>query len=157
MSGHVPAFCLLTTDITLYFLFGGSEEHMNTPFFAQATNLERVPLPLIWWLAPLGAVLALGYAWYFYRQVMQESEGNASMIEIAQAVREGAMAYLQRQYRVVGICGPFCGFYDSGIFRIAKPHRAGRFFDRRYFLSVVWLYWDENGHQCFSTGGTGGQ
>ncbi len=76
---------------------------MNTPFFAQAVNLERVPLPFIWWVAPLGALLALGYAWYFYRQVMQESEGTASMIEIAQAVREGAMAYLQRQYRVVGM------------------------------------------------------
>lgn len=70
---------------------------------AQNATVERIPLPLIWWLAPLGAVLALGYAWYFYRQVMRESEGNASMIEIAQAVREGAMAYLQRQYRVVGL------------------------------------------------------
>ena len=76
---------------------------MDTIILAQGGGVDRIPLPLIWWLAPLGAVLALGYAWYFYRQVMQESEGNASMIEIAQAVREGAMAYLQRQYRVVGM------------------------------------------------------
>ncbi|MCA9977286.1 MAG: sodium/proton-translocating pyrophosphatase, partial [Anaerolineales bacterium] len=76
---------------------------METIFLAQESDLVRPALPLIWWLAPIGAVLALGYALYFYRQVMKESEGNANMIEIAQAVREGAMAYLSRQYRVVGI------------------------------------------------------
>ena len=73
----------------------------NAVLFAQDTG-ARAGLPLIWWLAPVGAVLALVWAWYFYREVMQESEGTDTMIEIAQAVREGAMAYLQRQYRVVG-------------------------------------------------------
>ncbi len=34
---------------------------------------------------------------------MAHNEGTPRMIEIAQAVREGAMAYLTRQYRVVGI------------------------------------------------------
>ncbi|VAW31502.1 Pyrophosphate-energized proton pump, partial [hydrothermal vent metagenome] len=42
-------------------------------------------------------------AWYFYQQVMKEEEGTPKMIEIAQAVREGAMAYLKRQYRAVGL------------------------------------------------------
>jgi len=40
-------------------------------------------------------------AYYFYRQVMAESEGTERMIEIADAVRDGASAYLRRQYRVV--------------------------------------------------------
>jgi K(+)-stimulated pyrophosphate-energized sodium pump len=40
-------------------------------------------------------------AYYFYQSVMKTSEGNDLMIEIAQAVREGAMAYLSRQYRIV--------------------------------------------------------
>ena len=69
---------------------------------AQAAS-NRPPLPWLWWLSPIGAFLALGMSYLFYRQVMQNSEGNATMIEIAQAVREGAMAYLTRQYRVVGI------------------------------------------------------
>ena len=77
-------------------------------FLAQTAN-ERASLPLIWWLGPIGAVLALGYAWYFYQQVMKESEGTAKMIEIAQAVREGAMAYLKRQYRAVGLV--FAGLF----------------------------------------------
>ncbi len=76
---------------------------MDTIFLAQSSGYERAALPLIWWLAPIGAILALSYAWVFYRQVMGESEGTAAMIEIAQAVREGAMAYLKRQYRVVSL------------------------------------------------------
>jgi K(+)-stimulated pyrophosphate-energized sodium pump len=63
----------------------------------------RLPLPLIWWLGPIAALIALGFALYLYRQMMVLSEGNARMVEIAQAVREGAMAYLKSQYRVVGI------------------------------------------------------
>ncbi|MCB8943422.1 MAG: sodium-translocating pyrophosphatase [Ardenticatenaceae bacterium] len=70
-------------------------------FYAQEAA-ELAPLPWLWWLGPIGAILALGYAYYFYTQVMKESEGTPKMIEIAQAVREGAMAYLSRQYRVVG-------------------------------------------------------
>jgi K(+)-stimulated pyrophosphate-energized sodium pump len=63
----------------------------------------RPPLPLIWWSGLAAGLLALGFALYFYRRVMGESEGTPKMVEIAQAVREGAMAYLKRQYRVVGI------------------------------------------------------
>jgi K(+)-stimulated pyrophosphate-energized sodium pump len=68
-----------------------------------AQNADRPSLPLIWWLGVVGAFLALGMAYYFYVQVTSKSEGTDRMIEIAQAVREGAMAYLSRQYRVVAI------------------------------------------------------
>ncbi len=60
-------------------------------------------LPLFLWLAPVGALVALGVAYSFYRTVMARAEGTPRMIEIAQAVREGAMAYLGRQYRVVAL------------------------------------------------------
>jgi len=73
----------------------------NTVLLAQTA--EKAALPWLWWLAPLGAILALGFAFKFYRDVMSNSEGNETMIEIAQSVREGAMAYLTRQYRMVGI------------------------------------------------------
>ena len=68
---------------------------------AQASDLVRADLPLLWWLGPIAAVVALAFAYMFYRQVMKESEGTERMIEIAQAVRDGAGAYLRRQYRVV--------------------------------------------------------
>ena len=35
--------------------------------------------------------------------MMKQDEGNEKMVEIAQAVRDGADAYLKRQYKVVGI------------------------------------------------------
>ena len=49
----------------------------------------------------LGAVVALVMAFVFSRGVMAQSEGEPEMIEIAEHVRAGAMAYLKRQYKVV--------------------------------------------------------
>ncbi len=66
-------------------------------------QLQLGGLPLLWWLVPASAIVALVTAWFFYRQIMQVEEGTPLMIEIAQAVREGAMAYLTRQYRVVAL------------------------------------------------------
>ncbi len=71
--------------------------------FDVVTATARPPLPLLWWLGPIAALIALGFAFYLYRQLMQLSEGNKKMVAIAQAVREGAMAYLKSQYRVVGM------------------------------------------------------
>ena len=70
---------------------------------AENVVTDRPPLPLIWWVAPVGSVVALVFAYVFFRSVMSKDEGTPEMIEIAQAVREGAMAYLKRQYRVVAI------------------------------------------------------
>ena len=56
-----------------------------------------------WFIAPIGAILALVMAFVFSRSVMSKSEGEPEMIRIAEAVREGAMAYLVRQYRVVAM------------------------------------------------------
>ena len=52
-------------------------------------------------LAPLGGIAALIMAFVFSKSVMAKSEGDEEMVRIAQAVREGAMAYLTRQYKVV--------------------------------------------------------
>jgi K(+)-stimulated pyrophosphate-energized sodium pump len=60
-------------------------------------------IPLSWWIAPGAAIAALCFAMYFYKKVMSAPEGNAKMIEIAGHVREGAYAYLFRQYRVVSL------------------------------------------------------
>ena len=63
----------------------------------------RESLPWIWWLTPVGSIVALAVAYYLYQSVMNHSEGTDRMAEIAQYVREGAMAYLSRQYRIVSI------------------------------------------------------
>ena len=70
---------------------------------APVAQEAREPLPWLWWLTPISSIVALIVAYILYRSVMSRSEGTERMIEIAQAVREGAMAYLNRQYRIVGI------------------------------------------------------
>ncbi len=57
----------------------------------------------IFWIVPAAAIVALGFALYFYKQMMKASEGTDKMKEIAQYVRIGAMSYLKQQYKVVGI------------------------------------------------------
>ncbi|MGP1464983.1 sodium-translocating pyrophosphatase [Prevotella koreensis] len=58
-------------------------------------------IPNVFWLVPIASVAALVMAWYFFRQMMKEEEGTPRMIEIAEYVRSGAMAYLRQQYKVV--------------------------------------------------------
>ncbi len=55
----------------------------------------------IFWIVPVSALLALLFAWIFYRSMKAQEEGTDRMKEIAAYVREGAMAYLSRQYSVV--------------------------------------------------------
>ena len=54
-------------------------------------------------LAPVGAVAALLYVAYLYKKVLKEDEGTAEMKKIAGNIKHGAMAYLKRQYKGVGI------------------------------------------------------
>ena len=57
----------------------------------------------LFYFVPVASVIALFFSWLFYHQMKKESEGTPTMKEIAQYVREGAMAYLKQQYKVVGI------------------------------------------------------
>lgn len=57
----------------------------------------------LFYFVPVASVIALFFAWLFYYQMKKENEGTPTMKEIAQYVREGAMAYLKQQYKVVGI------------------------------------------------------
>ncbi len=58
---------------------------------------------LLFYLVPAASVTALFFAAWFYRQMRKEDEGTPTMRQIAQYVREGAMAYLKQQYKVVTI------------------------------------------------------
>src|SRR5574344_3173855 len=57
----------------------------------------------LFYFVPVASLLALGFAWFFFKRMMKESEGTDVMKEIALHVRNGAMAYLKQQYKVVFI------------------------------------------------------
>lgn len=56
----------------------------------------------VFWLVPASAIVALLLAWYFYHEMIKESEGTDTMKRIASHVRKGAMSYLKQQYKIVG-------------------------------------------------------
>ena len=60
-------------------------------------------IPAVFWLVPVASIVALGMAYVFFRQMMAADEGTPRMKEIALYVRNGAMAYLKQQYKVVCI------------------------------------------------------
>ncbi|MDR2805035.1 MAG: sodium-translocating pyrophosphatase, partial [Dysgonamonadaceae bacterium] len=55
----------------------------------------------IFWMIPFASLLALGFAFYFYKWMLQKDEGSERMRKIAHHVRVGAMSYLKQQYKVV--------------------------------------------------------
>lgn len=75
------------------------------------------------WLAPAASVAALAFAAYLVQWVIHRDEGTLRMREIAAAVREGASAYLKRQYLAVAL-------FFAGMFVLLF------IFARRGYLSV---------------------
>ncbi len=57
------------------------------------------------WLIVLCGALSIVYAIWATQSVLNADAGNARMQEIAGAVREGAQAYLRRQYTTIGLVG----------------------------------------------------
>ena len=70
---------------------------------AAVTGEVMPAIPGIWWIAPIGAIFALIMAVKFYKEVLAADEGDELMKTIASYVRDGAMAYLWRQYKVVSV------------------------------------------------------
>ena len=54
-----------------------------------------------WGIAFVGSLVALAFAWKFYKSMIEADEGTPTMIEIAGHVRDGAQAYLTQQYKIV--------------------------------------------------------
>lgn len=58
-------------------------------------------IPSVFWLVPVASIVALCMVYYFFRSMLAADEGTPRMKEIAKYVRDGAMAYLKQQYKVV--------------------------------------------------------
>ena len=55
----------------------------------------------MFWLAPAAAFTGLVFAGFFFLEMKREDEGTETMRVIGAHVREGAMAYLRQQYRIM--------------------------------------------------------
>lgn len=66
---------------------------------ASAANVSINPA---FWLVPVASIVALCFAFLFYRGMKREDEGTDIMKKIASHVRDGALAYLVQQYKIVG-------------------------------------------------------
>jgi K(+)-stimulated pyrophosphate-energized sodium pump len=51
----------------------------------------------------LSALLAIGVGFYLMRKVLAADQGTPTMIEIAKAIEEGALAYLRRQFKTIAV------------------------------------------------------
>ena len=82
---------------------GANEACEQSAFSSDIFDFPGLDPLLLWWLAPVGAVLALVFAFIFYGQVKRANPGDENMQKIAAHVRQGAYAYLKRQYKVVAV------------------------------------------------------
>jgi len=57
----------------------------------------------LFFIAPISSLIALVFSGFLSFKILKKDEGTDRMKEIAQAVRDGAQAYMKRQYSVVGI------------------------------------------------------
>ncbi|HJH28897.1 MAG TPA: sodium-translocating pyrophosphatase, partial [Methanosarcinaceae archaeon] len=55
------------------------------------------------YLAPLAGLISLVFSAIFARSVLKEETGNEEMQYISAAIQEGAMAYLNRQYKTIAV------------------------------------------------------
>ena len=94
----------------------------------------------LFWFIPVASILALGFAFYFFRKMRRESEGTDTMKTIAGHVRQGAMAYLKQQYKIVLIVfivlAAFFAILAYG-FGVQNPWVPGAFLTGGFFSGLA--------------------
>lgn len=94
----------------------------------------------LFYIVPAAAIVALFFAWLFFHQMMKESEGTVTMKEIVQYVRDGAMAYLKQQYKVVTIVFVILALFFSVLaygFHIQNPWVPFAFLTGGFFSGLA--------------------
>ncbi len=97
----------------------------------------------IFWVIPISSIIALCFAYYFYRDMMSYSEGTDLMKKIAKHVRVGAMAYLRQQYKVVTLVfillALFFAFLAYGL-KIQNPFVPFAFITGGFFSGLAGFF-----------------
>ena len=104
--------------------------------------------PIQFWLVPFASLVALFFAWYFFRGMMRRSEGTERMQQIASAVQSG-------HYCFSFPCALFC-FFGLWSWR-PKQMGAVCLFDWRSFFWFGRVYWYADCYSCIGSYGPGCQ
>ena len=59
--------------------------------------------PAVFWIAPIAGVLAIVVSLLLMRRIGKMSPGGPKAVEVGEAIREGAYAFLKRQYKTIAI------------------------------------------------------
>lgn len=94
------------------------------------------------YLIPTASVVALFFAYYFFKKMMRESEGTDTMQKIARYVRQGAMSYLKQQYKVVAVVFivPACLFAGMAFWGLQNNWVPFAFLTRGFFSGLAGFF-----------------
>ena len=59
--------------------------------------------PLVFWIAPIAGVIAVVASLLLMARISKMNPGGPKTVEVGNAIREGAYAFLKRQYKTIGI------------------------------------------------------
>jgi len=97
----------------------------------------------IFWVIPFSSIVALCFAYYFYRDMMSYSEGTDIMKKIAKHVRVGAMAYLRQQYKIVTLVFVFLALFFAFLaygLKIQNPFVPFAFLTGGFFSGLAGFF-----------------
>src|SRR4051794_34009245 len=92
------------------------------------------PMLVVW----LSGLIAVGFAAYLAYDVLRRDVGNAAMQEVAGAIYEGAMAFLNRQYRTIWMIAIVAAIAIGVLLGALEPDRTAAF-DIAWRTSVSFL------------------
>jgi len=55
------------------------------------------------WIIPIAGLVAVAFALYLARDVLSRDQGTQAMQDVAGTIREGADAFVKRQYTTIGL------------------------------------------------------
>ena len=74
----------------------------------------------LYWIIPIAGIAAILFALYLARDVLSRDTGTQAMVDVAATIREGADAFVKRQYTTIALLAA----RRRGHHR--RGHRAGR-------------------------------
>ena len=100
-------------------------------------------LSKLFWIVPAAAAVSLGTAYILFRQMKKRSEGTDQMKKIAFYIRQGAMAYLKQQYKVVlivFICIAAVFAVLAYLLHVQNPWVPGAFITGGFFSALAGFF-----------------